>query len=60
MQQLGLLAKRLKEVLVKSKDLTLDSFWIEEEIKQFLKKEDENNNVNENNSVHQLLSYWRS
>ena len=40
---------------MKSKDLTLDSFWIEEEIKQFLKKEDENNNVNENNSLHQLL-----
>ena len=57
-QQLGLLAKRLKEVLGKSRDLTLDSFWIEEEIKQFLKKEDQNvnnNNNNENNSVHQLL-----
>lgn len=52
-QQLGLLAKRLKEMLGKSKDLTLDSFWIEEELKQFLKKEEPNSNIN--SSVNYLL-----
>ena len=38
-QQLGLLGRHLKEVLGRSRDLTLDSFWIEEELKLYLKRD---------------------
>ena len=32
------MGKRLKEVMGKSKNFTLDSFWIEEELKNYLKR----------------------
>ena len=38
----GILGKKLKQMFCQSKEFTLDSMWIEEELKQLIRKEEEN------------------